>query len=371
MLTTVLNNIFWIIVGIVVTRLLDERIARFQRGIGYQARRFRSYMTRATVAEDDSPEEYRLGGWHAPWVVVEGSTTDPYPADNVICQLDPIAVELPSDLAAIKETVEAEQLSLESETGRRLFHNGPTTAIAEIGRGQMGPMEAPLLVLRLRPSDYYTFLATAMSLDRVVPGVSGRGTETVRSKYFRNLQFAKPNPAIASALSVNLNVITSDGFIVLSKRATDGIAGYAGAIATAINESVNPVSDRASTGTLSLLNTAQRGAGHELNISFGSDELAFFTLGVDTNYYFWGITGVVRTREFSKADLLSRRSMGSKERWEASELYFLQHSVDAVGRFMVEHRADSWHSVGRVCLIQTAVAEFGLKATQRALERYR
>lgn len=366
----ILQNIFWIIVGVAITRLLDKPIERQQRRLMYWLRgliaRFRVPNTPSVVQD-----EYSVGKWQVPWVVVEGSSSDPYTASNVICQFDPRPLTLPPDRQTKKEQIEQIQAKIEKSNGRREFHNGPTVALAGMGRGQIGDMEEPILILRLRPSDYYTFLATSISLNDKIK--TNQGTEvTVRERYLRSLQFNTPLPEFASALAINLSLITSDGFIVVSKRATDGIGGYAGYMAPAINECINPVSDRSVHGTLSLSATAQRGASHEHNIEITDDELSFFTVGVDPKWYFWGVTGLIRSKTFSRADILSRRSIGSKEQWESDNIYFLPHNPDSIAKFMSDiSESERWQPIGVVCLVQTMVAEFGLKATERALRKYK
>ena len=368
-LSQILSNVFWIIIGVVITRILDKPIERYQRRLIYWLRgliaRIRS-DEKVTVGQ----EEFRLGKWSAKWIIVEGSSSDPYTPNNVICQLDPRPLALHEDRLAKKQEIESTQSQIEIDKGRRDYHNGPTVALEGIGRGQIGTAEDSLLILRLRPSDYYNFLATACSLDEVFIALDGNQV-SVREKYFKNLDFKTPLPEFASALSINFSFITSDGFIVVSKRAVDGIGGYQGHIAPAINECTNLVIDRSSSGTLSLLATVQRGASSELNVEVAEDEIVFFTIGVDPRWYFWGVTGLVRSKSFSKADLLSRRSIGSKEHWEANDLYFLPHNPYAITKFMREiSRKENWQPIGIVCVIQTLISEFGIKAVEQALKKY-
>lgn len=368
-LELLIGAILGAIFGVIATRLLDKPIERRQRAFGYWLHsvvaKFRK-IDIVSVAQD----EFRIGKWHIGWVTVEGSSSDPYTPNNTICQVDPRPLILPSDRQQKKDNIEEIQAQLEIENGRREFHNGPTVALEGIGRGQIGYTEEPFLILRLRPSDYYTFLATAMSLDEVIDPDSREKT-TVRDRYLHNLNYSAPIPEFASTLSINLSLITSDGFIVVSKRASEGIGGYAGYFAPPINECINPISDRSANGALSLFITAQRGASHELNIEITEDELVFFTVGVDTHHYFYGMTGLIRSKSFTRDDILARRSLGSKERWEAEELKFLPHNVERVSEFMRETtKTDKWNPEGIVCLTQTLIAEFGIKATEQALKKY-
>ncbi len=204
----------------------------------------------------------------------------------------------------------------------RQFHDGPTVALVKIERGQLGYAEEPFLVLRFCPSGYYNCLATTMSLDDLVSTEDGSAI-SVRHKYLQDLSYESPLRYFSNAFSVNLSVITKDGFIIVAKRGVEGIAPYPGYVSPAKNECVNYVADRDAGGSLSLFATAKRGASHELNIEISEDELVFFTVGLDLRYYSYLLTGLVRSKTFTRDDVISRRTHGSKERWESQQLYFL------------------------------------------------
>lgn len=363
------GSLFSAVIGLIVGRIFDKPLERWQRKSAYRLRRVLSLL-RTRRNDTFSYNQYRIGKWQVGWAVVEGSSSDPYTPENAICQFDPTPLVLPPDRQQKKEQIEATQAKLEKTRGRREFHNGQTVALAGIGRGQIGDIEAPLLILRLRPSDYYTFLATASSIDDHIRANDGK-TITVRDKYLRNLHYESPIPEFASAFPLNLSVITNDGYILMSKRAIEGIGGYADHIYPAINECVNPISDRSASGTLSLFATAQRAASHELNIQIEEDELLFFTVGVDTRWYYYGLTGTIRSKTFSADDVVSRRSIGSKERWESNQLYFLPHDPERIAKWMREaSKTDKWGPIGVVCLAQTMVLEFGLRTTEKMLRKY-
>lgn len=368
-LLIIFETLVWIVVGLIIARLFEKPLERFQRKASYRIKRIiASFRKLDTVRA--AYYEFRLGKWHAKWVVVEGSSADPYTTSNVVCQFDPTPLELRDDCEERKQLIEQEQQEKEKADGTREFFNGPTVALAGVGRGQIGPIEEPFLVLRIRPSDYYTFLATSYSVNDYTTDENGNQV-LVRDKYLKNIDFHEPLPEFASALAINLSLITSDGYIVVAKRSSEGIGGYAGYIAPAINECINPVADRSASGTVSAFAAARRGASHELNIDISKEEVSFFTLGVDPKWYFWGLTGIVRTKNFSRADILARRSVGSKEAWETSEIYFLPHNPDNIAKFMHEiSKTEKWQPIGIVCIVQTLISEFGIKAAERALKKY-
>jgi len=153
------ENLLWILVGAIITRILDKPIERFQRKVTYW---FRGVIARfrKSGSVPSSLDEFRIGKWQVAWVTVEGSSSDPYTPNNVVCQIDPTPLVLPPDRQQKKNQIEKMQSELEIEGKPRQYHNGPTVALAGIGRGQIGYTEEPFLVLRLRPSDFYTYLAS-------------------------------------------------------------------------------------------------------------------------------------------------------------------------------------------------------------------
>jgi len=364
----VASAIFGAVVSLFIRRIFDKPLDRWERKIGYFFRTTRFRLQKLNIVPYHH-DEFRIGKWRTPWITVEGSSSDPYIPANVVCQLDPTPIALPPERQREREKIEAVQSELEKSGSPREYHDGPTVALAAVGRGQVGYTEAPFLALRLRPSAYYNYLATTMCLDDAFQEEGS--TDTVRSRYLRDLHYESPFAEFVGAFAINLAVITKDGFIVVAKRGTAGVFPYGGYISPAINECINPVSDRNASGTLSLFATAQRGANHELNIEITEDELVFFTLGVDVHWYSYLLTGMVRSKTVTCDDIKSRRTLGSKERWETEHLYFLPHDLDAAAKFMSESsKTERWSPVSIVCLTQTLIVEFGTKKTERALSKY-
>jgi|SRR5215213_151532 len=315
-------------------------------------------------------EYYHLGGWQAAWIVVAGSSSNPYRPGFIKCVIDERPLSLPTDVLKRKEQIEADEALKESIYGKREFFNGRTLALEKVLHSEVDDSQPSSLILQLRPSEYYNFLSTAISLDEIVLGPNGERI-TLRDKYLSKVRYDEPIPEFATALPINLSVITNDGFILASKRGTDGIGGYRGHIAPAISEIISPVSDVQLDGSVSVFSTAKRGARNELNIETTDDEVLFFTIGVDAHWYFWGLTGLIRTTKFSKADILARRSLGSEERWESKELYFFPSNVGEAVREMRElSTVDKWQPVAIVCTIQALISEHGIEETEIALKKH-
>ena len=72
------------------------------------------------------------------------------------------------------------------------------------------------LDLWFSPSDYYTYLATVMSLDEYVKDDLGNCI-TVRQKYLSNLDWNVVTPYMATGFGVAISIITSDDVLVVAK----------------------------------------------------------------------------------------------------------------------------------------------------------
>ncbi len=356
------------IISLIIRRLFDKRLDRLERKALYGMRSFRHGLLKLKIAPY-LHGDFRIGKWRTEWITLEGSSSDPYSPSNVVCQLDPTPINLPPDRLQKKREIEEFQAQLELAGNPREFHDGATVALTGIARGQIGVTEEPFLVLRLRPSSFYNYLATTQCLDEEIE-TDGSQRTTVRDKYLRDLRYESPNPEFVAAFAINLSLITKDGFIVIGKRGTVGMFPYGGCISPAINECVQPDLDKIA-GSVSLFAAAKRGAHNELNIQISEDELQFFTLGVDTRYYSYLLTGLVRSKTYTRDDIIARRTQGSKERWETDHLYFLPLNAESIAKSMSEiSKIEKWSPVSIVCLAQTLISEFGTKNAERALSKY-
>src|SRR5688572_11367162 len=117
----ILQNPFWNIlisafvggiIGLIISRVFDRPLERWQRKTMYGIREVISRLQGATEIAYGY-DQFRIGKWRADWVIVEGSSSDPYTPNNVVCQLDPTPVVLPPDLYEKKSQVEKVQSDLE------------------------------------------------------------------------------------------------------------------------------------------------------------------------------------------------------------------------------------------------------------------
>ncbi len=176
---------------------------------------FRWLVSRFGPTElDGRSQRFRLGDTPIDCSILEGSPSESIPTDMIRCYLSQEKLELPEDLAQLRARIEQEQERIKSADGEPCFFNGPMVALEGYSRGRTPGTEEQHLALHFIKTDYYTFLATAMSLDQ--PSSSELTAGTVREKYLASPDYTRPVPLLATSFGVNMTVVTSvSSFTVL------------------------------------------------------------------------------------------------------------------------------------------------------------
>jgi hypothetical protein len=210
-----------------------------------------------------------------------------------------------------------------------------------------------------------------MSLDKIVPGIKTHEPITVHEKYLFGTDYISPVSHIATSFGVNLAVTTKDGYLVITQRGLHGVANYRNTYSVPVCESVNPHIDRDENGLVDLFRTAKRGAKEEMGIDVVSEEVKFFSLEVDVNWYLYGLSGLIVSTRYTRNDLISLRSTGIKDKWETQKLYFVKFSPQKVALFIKEKGGISkFNPASFVSIIQSLVYEFGYKSVERAFSQF-
>ncbi|MET8996565.1 hypothetical protein [Amycolatopsis sp. NPDC004169] len=92
-------------------------------------------------------------------MIVEGDGTQVIDEQAVNVVVDPAVVDLPADVARLRDEVAARQ-GESARAGAHAHWNGPTCAVSGFSVHRIGVDEAPGVRLRVRSTDYFTFLAT-------------------------------------------------------------------------------------------------------------------------------------------------------------------------------------------------------------------
>jgi hypothetical protein len=210
-----------LIVGAIVAGLIELVLAvlfedRARRIYG-RARRYWWWLRSRFDVEQlhHAREQFHVGSWKVSSVVVEGDPAHPMTPSQVTCRLDPTTLALPPDLEKRRQNIFAQQDKIAKANGLPEYFNGPMIALTDVRRSRTPGREDTLLHLVCQATDYYTFLATTLSLDEITDTETG---PTVRQKYLRSSQYDEPVPFLATSLGVNLALVTKDGYLMLVRR---------------------------------------------------------------------------------------------------------------------------------------------------------
>ncbi|RZK43676.1 MAG: hypothetical protein EOO90_01925 [Pedobacter sp.] len=309
---------------------------------------------------------YQIGAWTVPWTVVAGSNASYFKPENVELYIEEGHLEItdPELARRISEvTTQQDKLKL---LGKSSFHDGPTLGLLDIGETQKGDEEEPVLRIHLKRSNYFMFLAIVNRLDEKFTDTNGSLT-TIRQKYISG-NYKEPVPQLAPVFAIQMSLITNDGYFLVTKRASKGVAGYANHLAPAVNECLHPIKDKL-LGEISILATVIRSAKEELNIEISESEIKFFTMGVDQAEYMYTLTGVIECKEFDKQMLSARLKQGAKEGFESDGYFFLGPDLGTCAKEMSQLSEQfKWAPYGVVCLTQAMVYKFAsLRRVEEAL----
>lgn len=312
------------------------------------------------------PNSYQIGQWSVPWTVVAGSNASYFKPENVELYIEEGHLEItdPELKKRIAEITERqENLRL---VGKSQFHDGPTLGLLDISESQKGDEEEPVLKIHLKQSNYFMFLAIVNRLDEEFMDNDSILT-TIRKKYISG-NYKVPVPQLAPVFAIQMSLITSDGYFLVTKRASKGVAGYANHLAPAVNECLHPIKDKIK-GKVSIIATVIRSAKEELNIEILESEIKFITMGVDEGEYMYTLTGIIECKDFDKEKLSIRLRQGAKEGFEADGHFFLGPDLNTCASEMT-HLSEKykWAPYGVVCLTQAMVHKFhSLQEVEEAL----
>jgi ADP-ribose pyrophosphatase YjhB (NUDIX family) len=190
--------------------------------------------------------------------------------------------------------------------------------------------------LRLRPTDYYTFLA-AQQLDRRLPDGS-----TPRSTYLDPDEPLKAPAFLQCSFATNIAVVTADDMLVVSRR-SDRVRMAPGVWNSSVNEGLSRHIDSAGRSAPDLHAVARRGMREELALEPHeySLELLAFVLDVDKRH--WSAHFFARLKELRSDDLQARMSRGVADRWEHQTIDHVPFKPATVVRYMLrDDRVHRW-----------------------------
>jgi hypothetical protein len=350
------------VVGAVLGMLF---VVLFQQPLQNTWYRLQTRSTRAVRGlrqrEESSPawRTFSLGPLHTSALIVQGDGESAIPAEAVYIQVLDQTIELPSGMVGWRAEIEAESTRLRAE-GRTPLWNGPRYAVESFDVSRTALDEQPEVHLRLRPTDYYTFLA-AQQLDRRLPD----GT-TPRSRYLDPDDPLAAPAFLQCSFAINVAVVTADDMLVISQR-SDRVRMAPGAWNSSVNEGMSRHIDSSDRSAPDLYAVARRGMREELSIEplDYSIELLAFVLDIEKRH--WSAHFYARLNDLNREDLQERMSRGVSDRWEHQAIDYVPFHPATVVKYMLRpDRIHRWAPLAPALFHLALVHVFSRAPVERA-----
>ena len=223
-----------------------------------------------------------------------------------------------------------------------LPYNGSTYKLLkfEVGNREIiNGEELPILQLAFGPTDYFTQLITDLNIKNPI-------RNKFASKY--NL-LERPVSEFASILGINFNLITNDGYLIITRRSST-VNINRGIYHTSVAENLLRPTDGDANGAPNLFNCARRGIQEEIGISVDIEDIQFTTFGVYPPWCQYKIIGWSEIKETKKEVEFIHSIAVAKDKWENNELIFVPCNPKSIAEF-ISQTIDDWYDIGLACVI--------------------
>jgi transcriptional regulator with XRE-family HTH domain len=273
---------------------------------------------------------FSFGALKTTWKTLDGDGRSIYLPQHIRSHYIPFAQELPEELQARRSQIQQDQEQKKTQ-GLPFFWNGEIYALDRFVIGREPTNEDMTLDVWFRPSDYYTFLATNMSLNE----------PALREKYLADVNWSEAVPYFSHSFGVSLAVVTSDGYTAFTQRGKS-VGARPKVYDTSVIEGLSRPIDRGTTGEApDVYRCACRGLAEELglyeSIDFSVADITFLGFGVDTRYALRGLTGMVKIKR-SIEKLLFLWDNGVRDKFENQQLFPVPFTPKDVVSFAYAHQ---------------------------------
>src|SRR6266699_1608278 len=310
----------------------------------------------ALLTSEERDECFSFGKLKTTWKTLDGDGRSIYLPQHIRSHYIPFAQELPEELQVRRNHIQQEQ-EQNREQGVPFFWNGQIYALDRFVIGREPTNEDMTLDLWFRPSDYYTFLATNMSLNE----------PALREKYLADVDWSEAVPYFSNSFGVSLAVVTSDGYTVFTQRGKS-VGTRPKVFDTSVIEGLSRPIDRGTIGEApDVYRCACRGLAEELglheSVDFSVADITFLSFGVDTRYALRGLTGMVKIKR-SIEKLLLLWDHGVRDKFENQQLFPVPFTPKDVVSFAYSHQP---FAPGPT-LYNALVHEFGRSMVEEAFD---
>ncbi len=277
---------------------------------------------------------FRLGPLGTPCQIIEGTGEEPIAEERVRVLVTPQPVELPAEVAAWRAEIEREQLRRYRE-GRPHQWLGLRYAVEDLVISRVPPLESPAVTLRLKHSDYYTFLA-AQQLDRAF-----RDGSTLRVRYLDGTDPFDVPDFLRSSFGLNAAVVTADDWLVVARR-SDRTGVGRGQWNSSANEGLDRRLDGKDGAPPNLFRAMARGLREELRLDPDQHETRLLAFAVVTTLAQWCALYLTRLT-LDRATFEENLGHGVPDAWENRHFDYVRFDPEHVLPYLVRpDRRDAW-----------------------------
>jgi hypothetical protein len=311
---------------------------------------------------DGPHRDFSIGPLRTPCRILEGDGEHAIPEENVRVVVNPVNVKLPAEVAQWRDVIVDRQLRLRHE-GREHVWNGPRYAVEDFFATRVGPVESPEVTLRLKHSDYYTFLAAQRLDDQLSDG------GTLRSEYLDGRDPREVPEFMRSSFGLNVAVVTADDWLVVSRRSSRLGIGQ-GQWNSSANEGLHRNLDGPGGVAPNLFRAAERGVREELRLDPDQYDLRLLAFVVVTRLSQWAALFLARLHTTTRAGFEANAGRGIADGWEHPEFDFVRFTpADVVDYLLRDDRRDYWAPAAPVLFYLSLVNAFGRRAVDAEVER--
>jgi hypothetical protein len=339
------------VVGVVSAALFEDGL---RRKIHNTLTRLTASVRRSRLSAFDS-DQFALGPLNVPVQLVEGDGTRAIAKQNVLVTVDPTMVKLPAELAAWKVQLENEQQTAD----RKQFWNGLRYSVENVECSRTPRKEDPEVYIRLRHTDYFTFLAVQQHDRQFSDGT------TIKQRYIDGKSLDEIPDFIFSSFGINVAVVTSDQFLIVSHRS--GKLGSGGnEWNVSANEGLSRDLDSSGRHPPDLYRVAERGLVEELALEYGEYDLSMLGIGLERKRYQWAAFFVAKLRSLTAAELQDRHARGIQDRWEHRTLEYVAFRPNTVLEYLLQpDKLDHWAPCAPVGFWLALINTYGRPRVER------
>src|SRR3974377_1379272 len=198
--------LFGAVIGFFVNLLSSSFFSKMRLWYKQFTLRYLSNSLKQLVRATFMPEKLTVGGLPIDLIILARSH---YKPSHIQCSYDRTPVPLIPEFAQMKRNFISDWRKRLANGENKLPYNSTTYKLKEFNTGYREIVEGeevPVLRLLFGPSDYFTQIVIDLNINN-----------PIRENYVRTASLAEhPLPQFASCSGVDLNLITKDGYLILT-----------------------------------------------------------------------------------------------------------------------------------------------------------